>query len=71
MIVVIDDDRILKLFKTLKVKDTSLYPNIKKVVVARNFNAVESKRLLYDFLDIYTKDFVTKKIATTPPGQFI
>ena len=59
----IDDNAIKDLFKKLKV-DTSVYPNISNVVVARNYNSTQSKRLLYDFLDIYTSDFYDK---ITPP----
>jgi hypothetical protein len=42
----------------------AIYPDINNVVVARNYNATTSKRLLYDFLDIYTDDFYGK---ITPP----
>ena len=47
-----DPKDIEKLFKKLDV-DTSLYPNISNVVVSHNYNSNKSKRLLYDFLDIY------------------
>jgi len=37
--------------------DKSVYPIINKVVVARNFNSNIAKRLLFDFLDIYSEEF--------------
>ena len=57
-------ERIEELFKKLKVDDTSLYPNINNVVVSHNYNSNKSKRLLYDFLDIYD-DNIQSKINTT------
>ena len=44
--------------------DTSVYPIINKVVVARNFNSNIAKRLLFDFLDIYSKEFYEKIVGT-------
>lgn len=61
-----NDDNIKELFKKLDV-DTSLYPNIGNVVVSHNYNSNKSKRLLYDFLDIYD-DNIRNKIDTTKPN---
>ena len=54
-----------ELFIALRV-DTDLYPKIKNVIVARNFNASQSKRLLYDFLDIYKNDCFNNMKITQP-----
>jgi hypothetical protein len=43
---------ITKILKSLK-SNYNIYPPVSKVVVAQNFNANNTKRLLYDFLDIY------------------
>jgi len=44
------------IFKALKIK-IDVYPPVNKVIVARNFNSANTKRLLYDFLDIYRNNF--------------
>ena len=59
-----------ELFTALRTGDTDLYPKIKNVIVARNFNAYQSKRLLYDFLDIYENDYF-KKMGITQPSNLI
>ena len=39
---------------------SDIYPAIRKVIVAQNFNSNITKRLLWDFLDIYSDDFNSK-----------